>query len=658
MKSRSRRLTVVAAAILVSCTPQCALASNGSAVRAEWPIQDMPNLLDLHHEPASPSDRSPAMFFDQGAWHGYALPSIADASTGFIGPFLGATGGGLWTGGRFAVLTLHDATTGKAIPLAACDDGGVALAGALVRNACGAGIAATETLFYASASTTLVHVTLRADHPTLVRVSLGGTQPGNVLAAGDSLTEKVPGIEVQPAHSQGGSYSFTLPDATRLEAHTPATLYLEQTYLPGTSGARLQPWTGDPEEAWALAGERWQHYLQKSAQLLPALTHRDDVRRINRKAVITLLGNWRAPLGDLQHAGLFPSYSNPDFNAFWAWDSWKHAAALARFAPELAKDQVRALFDCQLPDGMIPDKISRSRAENNLRDSKPPLAAWAVSAIYTQTHDRAFVAEMFDRLYHYHQWWYTSRDHDHNGLAEYGATDGTLEAARWESGMDNAVRFDHARMLKNTDAAWSLDQESVDLNCYLYQEKLELADMAALLGKNTLAQRLRKEAADLRKRIQQVFYDASAGYFFDVHLGDQSRIRAYGPEGWIPLWTKVASQEQATRAIAIMSDPDKFDTHFPFPTLAKDDPLFTPGAGYWRGPVWIDQAVFAIQGMENYSAAATVHRMRDKLLSNSPGLSGAEPFRETYNPVTGAGQNSFNFSWSAAEYYLLIHPRR
>ena len=40
------------------------------------------------------------------------------------------------------------------------------------------------------------------------------------------------------------------------------------------------------------------------------------------------------------------------------------------------------------------------------------------------------------------------RDHNRNGMCEYGATDGTLEAAAWESGMDNAIRFDGAVMLK------------------------------------------------------------------------------------------------------------------------------------------------------------------------------------------------------------------
>ncbi len=636
------------------CT-QAKAKSLVTPLRLEWPVQQMPNLLDLHHEPEFATDRSHEMFFDQGAWHGYALPSADDTGTGFAGPFLGASAGGRWAGSRFATVALSDAQTGKAIPISACDHGGVSLPGALARQACGVEILVSETLFYASASTTLVRISLIANHATSVRVTLGGQQKEVDLPGGDKLTAQVPGFKVEPEHGDGGRYAFSLPDAIRLRADKAVTFYLQQSYFPASRGATLEPWTGSPEQAWRQAGERWKSYLNKSSKLRPELAAREDIRRINAKAVITLLGNWRAPLGDLHHAGLFPSYSFPDFNAFWSWDSWKHAAALASFAPALAKDQVRAMFDYQLPDGMIPDMISRNRAENNLRDTKPPLASWAVAEIYRQTKDRTFVAEMFDKLYRYHRWWYTARDHDQSGLTEYGSTDGTLEAAKWESGMDNAVRFDHATMLKNREGQWSFDQESVDLNCYLYQEKLELADMATLLGNKAIADQLRTEAAALQTRIQKVFFDEASGYFFDVSLAQGKPIRAFGPEGWIPLWTGAASKEQAGRVAKILGDPHKFDTVFPFPTLAKDDPRFAPATGYWRGPVWIDQAVFALQGMIRYGMTEQAITMREKLLKNSPGLAETEPFRETYDPDTGAGQNARNFSWSAAEYFLLIH---
>ena len=130
------------------------------------------------------------------------------------------------------------------------------------------------------------------------------------------------------------------------------------------------------------------------------------------------------------------------------------------------------MFDYQQPDGMIIDCIYTDPAENNARDSKPPLVSWAVDEIFTHTNDTAFISEMYPQLMAYYKWWYNKRDHNRNGMCEYGSTDGTLEAAAWESGMDNAIRFDDAKMLKNDGAedAWSMDQESVDLNAYLALE--------------------------------------------------------------------------------------------------------------------------------------------------------------------------------------------
>lgn len=61
-----------------------------------------------------------------------------------------------------------------------------------------------------------------------------------------------------------------------------------------------------------------------------------------------------------------------------------------------------------------------------------PLAAWAVNEIFKETSDTSFVKEMYPQLLNYYRWWYTDRDHDSNGICEFGSVDGTLEAAAWE----------------------------------------------------------------------------------------------------------------------------------------------------------------------------------------------------------------------------------
>lgn len=43
--------------------------------------------------------------------------------------------------------------------------------------------------------------------------------------------------------------------------------------------------------------------------------------------------------------------------------------------------------------------------------------------VYKATGDKKFLETMFDKLYKFHQWWYAERDHNHNGICEYGSTD-------------------------------------------------------------------------------------------------------------------------------------------------------------------------------------------------------------------------------------------
>ena len=107
------------------------------------------------------------------------------------------------------------------------------------------------------------------------------------------------------------------------------------------------------------------------------------------------------------------------------------------------------MFDYQQPDGMIIDCIYTDPSENNARDSKPPLVCWGCRRDFHAYRRHGFRFEMYPQLLAYYKWWYQKRDHNHNGMCEYGATDGTLEAAARESGMDNAIRFDDAMMLKN-----------------------------------------------------------------------------------------------------------------------------------------------------------------------------------------------------------------
>ena len=161
-----------------------------------------------------------------------------------------------------------------------------------------------------------------------------------------------------------------------------------------------------PEKAITESENRWQIYLTNGLKK----TDHDQATpktRIAVKSIETLIGNWRSKAGAIAHDGVTPSSTFIYFSGLWPWDSWKHAYALSYFAPELAKNNIRALFDHQITAtdnvrpqdaGMIPDTVfyntSPVRGGDGLnwneRNTKPSLASWAVWQIYEQTGDQEF----------------------------------------------------------------------------------------------------------------------------------------------------------------------------------------------------------------------------------------------------------------------------
>jgi putative isomerase len=208
-------------------------------------------------------------------------------------------------------------------------------------------------------------------------------------------------------------------------------------------------------------------------------------------------------------------------------------------------------------------------------------------------------------------------------------------------------------MLRNNNEAFSLNQESVDLNSYLYAEKIYLSKIAEVLGLKDEANIYAGEADILKGKIQDNFYDKKSGYFFDISIDKKKYIPVYGPEGWIPLWAMAVSQAQAESVEKIIFDSDKFKTTVPFPTVSADNPKLDV-KGYWRGPVWLDQAYFGIVGLRNYGFVRDARRLTERTFKNLEGyIKSDKPIRENYNPLTGEGLKANNFSWSAAHLLLM-----
>lgn len=399
--------------------------------------------------------------------------------------------------------------------------------------------------------------------------------------------------------------------------------------------------------------ERWEGYLSSILDRNTKYLESDRNRKWAVKSLMTLHTNWRSAAGDLKHGGVQPSTGH--FNAFWAWDSWEHAVGLSIFNPELAKDQMLTMFDFQTPEGMIVDLIGLDAKENNVLCSKPPIAGWGTYMVYQRSKDKTFVKEMLPKLLKYHEWRYKYRDHDQNGLCEYGGIAPQVYQGQWESGMDVAVKFDGVKMLKNAEGAYSFNQESIELNSYLCAEKFYLAYLLNEVGDKEQATRFREEGKKLKKMIQEKFFDKETGFFYDRKMGTGELVKVIDISGWVPLFAGVATPEQAAAVKNNMLNPELFGTYFPFSSLNHKHPLYQPDKGYFRGQTWMNYTYFGIRGWKNYGFMEDAEKYTNLLPDRLKGLTEpGYPIRENWNSATGEAMTAKHFGWSSAFSLLLL----
>lgn len=657
-------LCVLLAFSMLSCKK---VQSNIEETFLEQPV----NMLNYVGTPSFAKDKSLLMYSDEGAWFAYGFPSDSDFYGGFSGPFLMTQENGVWSSPVLSQLII------KSVDNEIIDWNEIkteSYNSHLVQTFTSENVELKQMLFFSSGHTAVIKsvITNKSESPFEV---IYNWESNKIYAKAIKFSSEKNEADISSINTNAtGHIIFPIgselisTDSSLITAPKSVTLGTDESLEQIISHSFIFPqysWEQEKGEITHLdfEAELEAKIAEKEAQLNKLIENgrsnfsEERYIKVLSKSSLTLQNNWRIAAGELPFDGLFPSYHYKWFNGFWSWDSWKHAAGLSYYDTRLAQNQVKTMFDFQLEDGFIVDCIFRDTLieAHNFRDTKPPLATWAVVKIFEKHSDLSFVEEMYPKLKKYHQWWYKKRDHDKDGLCEYGSTDGSLVAAKWESGMDNAIRFDDSKILKNSEGAYSIDQESVDLNAYLYAEKLFLAKLAKALSKMDEAQQYITEAGDLKILIQHQFYDPEDGWFYDTNLAGSSFIKGEGSEGWTALWANAATQEQAESVKNRMMDSLKFYVKVPFQTMSADHPKFNPLNGYWRGPNWLDQAYFGVKGLRNYGYDKEADMATVRILEGAEGLLGkGKSIRENYHPITGEGLNAQNFSWSAAHVIMLL----
>ncbi|MCW8330784.1 alpha-glucosidase [Photobacterium sp. SDRW27] len=245
--------------------------------------------------------------------------------------------------------------------------------------------------------------------------------------------------------------SFESVGEMSVAAEDTATIYTTYSNLHNfkevqTEREKVADILAHPQRYMEQAQQRWDGYLAKGITNNQATP---EQARVGVKSIMTLNGNWRSAAGDIEQATVTPSVTARYFsgNLTWPWDTWKQAYAMAHFNPDVAMDNIRTVFQFQVQaddvirpqdKGYLLDVVTYTKPESrggagsenwNERNTKPSLAAWSVMEVYNALRNefdrpadaQAWIDEMYPHLVAYHDWWLANRDHNGNGVPEYGA---------------------------------------------------------------------------------------------------------------------------------------------------------------------------------------------------------------------------------------------
>jgi glycogen debranching enzyme len=138
----------------------------------------------------------------------------------------------------------------------------------------------------------------------------------------------------------------------------------------------------------------------------------------------------------------------------------------------------------------------------------------------------------------------------------------------------------------------------VELQGYVYDAWLRMAEIFEYLGDAPRAQHLRDKAARLFDRFNEVFWDEASQFYALCLDGEKQRVMSVASNPGHCLWSGIVPQERAGVVVARLMAPDML-SGWGVRTLSSEHPAYNPHS-YQNGSVWPHDNGFIVMGMRRY----------------------------------------------------------
>src|SRR3984957_1195898 len=220
-----------------------------------------------------------------------------------------------------------------------------------------------------------------------------------------------------------------------------------------------------------------------------------------------------------------------------------------------------------------------------------PLYLVALHAAWRATGDRALIERHLSNAEACLTWIDKYGDRDGDGFQEYQTRSWAgYENMAWKDSGD-AVMYPDGTLVRGPKAL-------CELQGYVYDAWLRMAEIYDELDNKRSANRLRKKATILFKTFNDAFWDEQSGFYAYALDGDKKKVLSVASNVGQCLWSGIIAPERAATVVKRLMQKDMW-AGWGIRTLSSDHSSFNP-YNYQTGAVWPHDNSLIALGMRRY----------------------------------------------------------
>jgi len=323
--------------------------------------------------------------------------------------------------------------------------------------------------------------------------------------------------------------------------------------------------------------------------------------------------------------GKLPAAGMPWFMTVFGRDTLITCLQTLLFGPELARNALEALALLQAEEddpsidaepGKIVHEVRHGKAARRWFSryygtvDATPLYLILFSELWRWTDDVAVASDLKQPALKALEWIDRYGDLDGDGFVEFKKrSPHGLDVQSWKDSFDSQ-RFHDGRTAEGAIAP-------CEVQGYVYDAKLRIAEVARDVWRDrALADRLEREADDLKRRFHDAFWCEDRGGFYALALdGEKNRVDSISSNMGHLLWSGIVLPERVDAVVdQLMSDA--LWSGWGVRTLAESDAAYSP-LSYHNGTVWPHDNSLIALGLAQYGRWPEAHRIIQRMLAAS-----------------------------------------